>query len=92
MSYSFSIKADSKDEAAKLVEAELAKVVEQQPVHAADYQAAQEVAEGFIAILADPGESEQISVSVYGSLSWRTEGVLTGANVNVSASIVQRTA
>lgn len=33
MSYSFSITAESKDEAGKKVEAELAKIVEAQPVH-----------------------------------------------------------
>lgn len=91
MSYSFSITANTKDEAGVKVEAELANVVNGQPVHQADRQAAQNAAESFINMLADPGETECIVVSVSGSLGWRAEGVFTSANVNVSASLWPRT-
>lgn len=45
MSYSFSITAGSKSEAAKKVEEQLAAVVQGQPSHAADRRAAQNAAE-----------------------------------------------
>jgi hypothetical protein len=44
MSYSFSITAKTKGEAGEKVEAELAKVVNGQPSHEADRQAAQDAA------------------------------------------------
>jgi hypothetical protein len=90
MSYCFSVKAASKDEAGVKVEAELGKVVEWQPTHAADRQAAQDAAEAFINLLTDPGEGECIQVNVSGSLSWRDADVFTHANVSVSASIAQQ--
>ena len=90
MSYSLSIKADSKDEAGVKVEAELAKVVANHPSHAADRQAAQDAAEAFIDVLRDPTEGEQIGVSMSGSLSWQTENAFTGASVNVSAWVERK--
>lgn len=91
MSYSFSIVADTKDEAGVMVEAALGDVALSQPSHAYDRQAAQDAAEAFIDVLADPSESECIHVSVSGSLSWREESVFTGASVSVSASVHPRT-
>jgi hypothetical protein len=90
MSYSFGIKADTKDEAGKKVEAELATVVASQPSHAADRQAAQDAAEAFIDVLRDPAEGECIGVSMSGSLSWQTANVFTGASVNISAWIERK--
>ena len=85
MSYSFSVTAATKDAAGVAVEAELAKVVENQPSHAADRQAAQDAAEAFIDLLRDPGEGECVGVSMSGSLIWQTGDVYTSASVNVSA-------
>ena len=90
MSYSFSITADTKEEAGSLVEQELAKVVVAQSVHDADRQAAQDAAEAFIDLLTEPSEDEEVSVSLTGSLSWRDENVFVGASVNVSAYIRPR--
>lgn len=87
MSYSFSVTAASKDEAGVKVEAELAKVVELQPPHAADRQAAQDAAEAFIGLVREPGEGECITVSVCGSLTWQTDDVFTGASVSVHAYV-----
>jgi hypothetical protein len=91
MSYSFGVTADTKDEAGKKVEAELAQVVLSQPTHAADRQAAQDAAEAFIAVLRDPTEGEQIGVSMSGSLSGQAENIFTGASVNISAWIARKT-
>lgn len=85
MSYSFNVNAGSKDEAGTKIEAELAKVVASQPMHAADQQAAQNAAEAFIDVLREPGDGEGVGVSVSGSLSWQKEGAFIGASVNVSA-------
>ena len=87
MSYSFSITADTKDEAGVKVEAELGKVVASQPTHEFDRQAAQDAAEAFVDVLKEPSEGERIAVSVFGSLSWSATDVFTSANINVSARI-----
>lgn len=87
MSYSFSVVADTKDEAGVKIEAELAKVVEGQPTHEADRQAAQDAAEAIIDVLDDPGENECVNVYVAGSLGWRSENHFISANVNISASL-----
>lgn len=90
MSYSFTVKADTKDEAGVKVEAEFGKVVASQPIHDRDRQAAQDAAETFIDILKEPSENECVQVHVSGVLSWADVNTFTGANVNVSASIVPK--
>jgi len=90
MSYSFSIAADDKDGATTKVNAELGKVVVSQPYHAADKQAAADAAAAFIGVLRDPADSEAVSVSMSGSLSWQEEGSFTGASVNISAYIARK--
>lgn len=87
MSYSFSVTAVSKIEAAAKVSEELDKIVTNQSVHAVDRQAVQNAAEAFISMLADPSENEAIAVSVSGYLSWRDEGVFTTGNVSITAHI-----
>jgi altronate dehydratase len=66
MSYSFQVKAASKVEAAKKVEEQLDLVVQSQPVHAADRQAAQDAAHAFINLLAEPAEGQLVAVNVQG--------------------------
>lgn len=89
MSYSFSIKASTKNEACTLVAAEWDKVVAGQPTHAADRQAAQDVAKAIIGVLREPAADESICVSMNGSLSWRGEApnLFNAASVNVSANV-----
>lgn len=91
MSYSFSTTAATKDEAGKKVEEQLAQVVQSQPVHEADRQAAQDAAEGMINCLAEPGEGQEIIVYVSGSLGWSgsypDSYTLTNSNVSVQASV-----
>lgn len=87
MSYSFSVQADNKSDASAKVGIELAKVVENQPSHAADINAAQNAADSLLAVLVDPTDGEQIGVSMSGSLSWRDANVFTSGSINVSASV-----
>ena len=90
MSYSFIVTADTKDDAGKKVEEQLGQVVASQPSHEFDRQVAQNAAEGFIDVLADPKEGEEIYVSVVGSLSWSGDpapNVFSNASVSVHASV-----
>lgn len=90
MSYSFSIKAPNKADAKAAVDGAFRAVVDSQPIHARDRDAALAAAGAMIDLLVDaPGM--QISVSVNGYVSWRdgrTEADLIGAAVSVSASLV----
>lgn len=90
MSYSFSIKADTKGGADAKVGIELEKIVAAQPAHIADRQAAADAARAFIDVLKDPGEDECVQVCMSGSLSWQDEGTFKGASVNVSAAIAPK--
>ena len=67
-----------------------AAIVASQPSHEFDRQVAQNAAEGFIDVLADPKEGEEIYVSVVGSLSWSGDpapNVFSNASVSVHASV-----
>ncbi len=95
MSYSFAVRAATKDEAVKKVEEQLAQVVTSQPVHEADRQAAQDAANAFIGQLSEPTEGNEIAVYVSGSLGWQgdmAEKNFTSANVSVNASVLAKTA
>ena len=97
MSYSFSVRAANAADAKAAVAAKLDEVETSQPIHKKDKQAAQDTAEDFIDQLGEPGENQDIGVSVSGSLSWSgTQGEedfkITGANVSVSASLLTKAA
>jgi len=87
MSYSFSVTANTKDEARAKIVVELDNVVSTQPTHEADKQAAYNTADAFIGLLADPSDAELVTVNVCGYLSWRDAGVFTAASVSVTAGI-----
>jgi len=89
MSYSFSIKAASKDEAKAGVDAEMAKVVQGQSVHSADAESAVVAASTFIDLLADLKDGEEIRVSVHGSLGWNgvNPEVFSHANIGITSGI-----
>lgn len=87
MSYSFQIAATTKDQAGKLVEEELGKVVAAQPVHDNDRQQAQDAAEALINLLVEPKEGECIRIYMSGSLGWVADNAFTNANVSVQVSI-----
>lgn len=69
MSYSFSVKAATKDEAKKAVADYFAGVVAQQPVHARDQAAVLANANAVIDLLADD-DTKGVSVSGSGHVSW----------------------
>lgn len=90
MSYSFFFAAATKDDAKRGVAEKMASVVEQQPNHKVDQEAAVNAAGALVDVLADPAEGEEVYVSMSGSVSWKTandQTTYTGANAQVSASI-----
>ena len=88
MSYSFQVKADTKEAVLEAAKAELDKVAASQPAHAADKDQAYTAVEAFVALVIDPAaEDKQITVSVNGSLSWTDEGRYTSASVGVNAYV-----
>lgn len=90
MSYSFSAKGVTKDAAKDAAAAEFDKVVESQPVHAADRDAALATVGAMIDAVVDPAEGEEVRVSVSGYLSWRTEGEFITASVSAQAGVVAK--
>ncbi len=92
MSYSFSINALTKADAKSAVANNFADVVERQPIHAADKDAALAAAGAFIDMLTDPTEDQAINVSMHGSFIWSEPEPksFTGAGVGISASLVAK--
>lgn len=88
MSYSFQVRGSTKLEAIDKLMAEMAKVVEAQPVHVADQAQAIAAAERFVGLLAD-GVDCDVCVSVNGSVIV-ADGRLTNSSVGVSAWFVAR--
>jgi len=81
------VAADTKAEAKAMLTVEFDKVVEGQPTHAAERDAAQAAAEAFVDVLSDPVEGQSIVVNVHGSLGWLTEGEFVSANVGIAARV-----
>jgi len=92
MSYSFVVRASDKAEALRMVEAELAKIVEAQPVHSADQAQALAAAAAFIGVLLDD-DTKNVQVNVHGSLGWvgtsETPSFIN-ASVGISAALTSR--
>jgi hypothetical protein len=88
MSYSFGVRGSSKADAIKKVAEQLAETVKTQPMHVEDQKQAQAAAESIIGLLV-VDTTKDVMVSMSGSLSKSRSGT-TGANVNVSASIVAK--
>jgi hypothetical protein len=90
MSYSFGVIGTSKADAMAKAAAEFDRVVANQPSHAADKEAAVAAASAFINILREPRDSEQVTVSMYGSLGWELASspvAFLSGNIGVSVSI-----
>jgi hypothetical protein len=91
MSFSFSGKrAPTKVGILAIAAAELAKVVEQQPVHAKDVPTIQRAVEAHVALLAEPSIEQDIDLSVSGSVSDSTTQGIQWLNMNVSVGLVKR--
>jgi hypothetical protein len=93
MSYSFSIRAATKDEAKAAVAAEFDKVVAAQPIHARDKTVALANAAAVIGLLADDApDGFTIGVSLNGYVGWRealhddASNPLNAASVSASAN------
>lgn len=90
MSYSFTVSAPTKSDAADKVFTALTEVCGSQPIHGADSKQAHEAATAFINMLAEPGEDQQVIVTVNGSLSWfggdaDSKPPISGASIGVNA-------
>lgn len=90
MSYSFSVRAESKAEASDKVRQELDKVVASQPIHAADYSRAWSAADSFIALIRDD-HAQDITVSVNGSCHG-SDGNLDGVSVSITVGLAAKEA
>ena len=95
MSYSFSVRGATREEAIAAVGAKLAEVVASQRIHAADAGWAQDAAKDYLSVLTDAPEGKDFCVQVSGSLSWdgmlgSADQVITGASVNVSVRFVAK--
>lgn len=93
MSYSFALRAASKAEAKMRASAKCAEVLQNQPSHADDMADAERSAHAAVDLLPD-ADDHDVVMNCSGSVSWRgTWGVdhmVTGVNISVSASLVQR--
>lgn len=90
MSYSFSITAATKAEAKEKTIKEWDNIVAAQPIHAADRGSGQAHAEGSIDALSDPDSTQQISLSAYGSVSYRADNSIIAVGGTVNASLVSK--
>lgn len=86
MSYMFHFAARSRAEAKQRLSTELDRVAEQQPVHRNDRDQAQAAAEAMLSVVPEPGENNQLAISVSGSISWRSgdDEDISGASITVS--------
>lgn len=97
MSYSFNVRAADKAAARAAIAAELDKVVDQQPIHAADRDQAEANAAAALDVIPEPGEGQDISVSVNGYVQWRgvlngePPATITGVNISATAQITTTT-
>lgn len=91
MSYSFNCRGANAAELKTEVAAELDKVVEQQPIHAADRDVAEDAAGGLIDTVRYPDENEAIVANVNGSC-WRDsdDENLSGVSLNVTISFAPK--
>jgi len=89
MSYSFTVVADSKEEATRQIREQFDAIVVSQPSHVADKEAAVVAAQILVRLLADPHEGDEIYVNMYGSLGWRSDvpEEFLHANLSINTSL-----
>jgi hypothetical protein len=93
MSYSFSAKGDDKAAALAAAAAQFDKMLEQQPVHTRDREAAMANLRAHLDLVEEPNEGEQVTISMHGSVSWSLIGPdssiqrWTGAGSGCSVSV-----
>lgn len=98
MSYGFSVRGATVALAAAAVASKFDEVVATQPVHAKDREGAIAAATTFAGLISEPGEGQEVMISVSGSVGWQVPveageipAELTTAGVSVSATIVAKT-
>jgi hypothetical protein len=85
MSYSYSVKGTTKQEALEAAEAEMDRVVGSQPIHAKDRDQALANVSAAVALLMDD-TTKEVCISANGSLGWDgDDSRITSANINVGA-------
>ena len=92
MSYSFSVTADTMDDATRQIREQFDAVVAAQPSHAADKEAAVVAAQTLVRLLDVSGDGEEIYVSMSGSLGWNHDNhdnpeKFIHASVTINASM-----
>lgn len=94
MSYSFNVRGATKALALAAIAAKLDETVAAQPIHAADRQAAEETAKTFVAMLGEPADGQEVSVSVNGYASRygvEPDAPFTGVGISVTAGFMAKT-
>ena len=92
MSYSFSITANTKEDAITQIRDRFDEIAVSQPTHAADKEAVIVAAHSFVSLLEDPKDGSDIYVNVSGSLSWHWDlsappKKFRSANVSITAGL-----
>ncbi len=88
MSFSFNVKAASRKEAYGMVEAELHKVCDLQPVHEKDAPSIAAMVREYLEIADEPAEGAQINMNVAGSIWFGHEGKLGGVTASFQLSYI----
>lgn len=98
MSYSFNLRVATIAAVAAAVATKFDEVVATQPVHAKDREVAIATATSVAGLVGEPGENQEVSVSVNGWVQWHgalaageVPDELTGASVSVTVGIVPKT-
>lgn len=92
MSFSFQVRGATVAIALAAVSAEMAKVVEAQPIHKHDAEAVNAAAEAYAGLLPDDAERDVV-IACNGYLSWEgpeAEPKFVGVNVGVNARLIDR--
>lgn len=91
MSYSFTVKASSREKAKAMVAAKLEEVDAHDPAHRMDREQALAAASGYIDVCEAPGPDQHLVVAVHGTLTWvdaGSGGQVTAVGVGIAVSII----
>lgn len=95
MSYSINVQGKTADEVREELDSKLAEIIERQPIHARDRDAAVKAVKALLSVVEVP-EGKMYKVSVSGSCGWdgnlpadgdHSNVTITGVGVNVSVSL-----
>ena len=89
MSYSFSVKAKTKEECMTALAEKFVDVIKTQPAHESDKAAALNAADAFMSLLKPVPDDHHIEISLHGSLGWEgsAPNLYIGAGVGVSCRV-----